>query len=79
MPAVKETTRNVFSLAVEKKSVEEGIDYLDALFSVMSECDIEPENVAKLVNKSLKQKLEIEAQRNNLLKRGTAITPSLPI
>lgn len=77
MPSIKESTKNVFSLAVEKKAIEESVEYLDALFSVMAECDIEPEYVAKLINNSLKNKLEVEARNKNLLKGERS--PVLPI
>lgn len=77
MATMKESTKNVFSLAVEKKAIEEGVDYLDALQSVMEECVIEPTYVARMINNSLKTKLEAEAREKRLLK-GQA-EPTLPV
>lgn len=68
MSKIKETTKNNFSLAVEKKAVEEDISYLEALTEVMNECDIEPVAIAKMINRSLKAKLEKEASDLNMLK-----------
>jgi hypothetical protein len=63
-----ETTKNEFSMAVEKKAVEEGISHLSALAAVMTECHIEVERVAKHINKSLKDKIEAEGLETRMLK-----------
>lgn len=77
MTKIKETTKNNFSLAVEKKSIEEGLTYLDSLSAVMEECDIEPVAISKLINRSLKDKLEKEAGDLNLLKHKREASPFL--
>lgn len=63
-----EKNKNVFSMAVEKKSQAEEISLLEALSATMEECQIEPQSTAKLVNRSLKEKLEKEAIERNLIK-----------
>lgn len=75
MTKVRDVTKNNFSLAVEKKAVEEDLTYLDALTAVMEECDLEAIGIAKLINRSLRSKLEKEACDLNLLKGGVEASP----
>lgn len=77
MTKIKDTTKNNFSLAVEKKAIEEELTYIDSLSAVMEECDIEPVAISKLVNRSLKAKLEKEAGELNLLKNKQEASPFL--
>lgn len=65
---LKLTTKNEFSLAIEQKAVNEHMTHLDALNHVMNECHIQPEDCAKLVNASLKKKIEAEALGARLIR-----------
>jgi len=58
---------NEFSLHIEQIVRDKKIRYLDAVLQYCKENFIEPEDVAKLVNKSLKDKLEINFQEDNYL------------
>jgi hypothetical protein len=58
---------NDFSLHIENIVQEKNISYIDAVLLYCKENFIEPQDVAKLVNKSLKDKLEMNFQDENLL------------
>jgi hypothetical protein len=58
---------NDFSLHIEQIVRDKKISYMDAVLQYCKENFIEPEDVAKLVNKSLKDKLEVNFQDENYL------------
>tara|TARA_Y100000310_G_scaffold146925_1_gene146224 strand:- start:1260 stop:1514 length:255 start_codon:yes stop_codon:yes gene_type:complete len=63
---------STFSLAIEKMSMESDMSYMDAIFAFCEERDIDLDVVPKLINQSLKDKLEVEARELNFLpKTGT--------
>ena len=59
---------NEFSLYIEEKVAEEAIGYMDAVIQYCNEIDIDVESVAKLINQSLKDKIQIEAEDQNYMK-----------
>lgn len=60
---------NEFSLHIEEKVAKEKIGYMDAIIDYCNNIDIDVASVASLVNQSLKDKIQIEAEEANLLKR----------
>jgi KaiC/GvpD/RAD55 family RecA-like ATPase len=58
---------NDFSMHIEQIVRDKKISYMDAVLQYCKENFIEPEDVAKLVNKSLKDKLEVNFQDENYL------------
>lgn len=58
-----------FSLYIEDKVIKDKIGYMDAIINYCNEMDIDIENIGPLVNQSLKDKLQIEAEENNLMKK----------
>lgn len=60
---------NEFSLHIEEKVIKEKLSYMDAIIAYCNEVDIDVESVANLVNKSLKDKIQIEAEENNFMKK----------
>ena len=76
LEVVTKHTKISFSLGVESIKREWELNsYVDAVFAFIDENDIEVDIVPKLINKSLKDKLELEAMELNLLPR----TGALPI
>ena len=76
LEVVTKHTKISFSLGVESIKLEwELSSYVDAVFAFIDENDIEVDIVPKLLNKSLKDKLELEAMDLNLIPR----TGALPI
>lgn len=68
-------TKKRFSEAVETLVSKNDMSYLDAMAYFVEVRKIDVRNVPKLMTDSLKQKLEAEAKRNNLLreKRGNTL------
>jgi hypothetical protein len=60
---------NEFSLYIEEKVVNNKIGYMDAVIHYCAELDIEIESISKLINQSLKDKIRLEAQEFNYLKK----------
>jgi hypothetical protein len=60
---------NEFSLYIEEKVTKEKIGYMDAIIQYCEEIDINIESISKLVNQSLKDKVQNEAEEQNYIKR----------
>ena len=63
------------NLTLEKIVKETELSYMDAVLDYARVSDIEPEAMAKMLNQSIKDKIEVEAQNLNMLKK----TGKLPI
>lgn len=60
---------NEFSLYIEEKVNKEKIGYMDAIINYCGEIDIEIESISKLINQSLKDKIRLEAEEFNYIKK----------
>lgn len=60
---------NEFSLYIEEKVIKESIGYMDAVINYCAEIDIDIESISKLINQSLKDKIRLEAEEFNYLKK----------
>ena len=60
-------TSNEFSLHIEQLVKEKRISHMDAVLEYCKENFLEPEDVAKLINKSLKEKIALNMQELNYL------------
>jgi hypothetical protein len=60
---------NEFSLHIEERVFREKIGYMDAIIQYCEEVDIDIESVSKLINQSLKDKVQIEAEEGNYFKK----------
>jgi cell division ATPase FtsA len=58
---------NDFSLHIEAIAATSKMNYMDAVLHYCKENYLEPEDVAKLINKSLKDKIEMEFRELNYL------------
>ena len=68
-------TPTKFSLLIEQMVQTKNITYMDACLEYCKEREIEPNSIARLVNKSLKQKIQMEAEQLHFLPK----TNSLPV
>ena len=68
-------TPTKFSLLIEQIVQTKNISYMDACLDYCKEKEIEPNSIARLVNKSLKQKIQMEAEELHFLPK----TNSLPV
>jgi hypothetical protein len=60
-------TANEFSLHIESIVREKKISYMDAVLDYCKENYLEPEDVSKLINKSLKDKIAMNFRELNYL------------
>jgi len=60
---------NEFSLHIEERVIKERIGYMDAVIQYCAEIDIDVESVAGLINQSLKDKIRVEAEENNYIRK----------
>jgi cell division ATPase FtsA len=60
-------TANEFSMHIEYMVREKKINHMDAVLEYCKENYIEPEDVASLINKSLKDKIEMDFRELNYL------------
>ena len=68
-------TPTKFSTIIEEMVQEKRLTYIDACLEYCSEKNIEPESLGRLVNKSLKQKIQVEAESLHFLPK----TSTLPV
>jgi hypothetical protein len=60
---------NEFSLYIEERVLREKIGHMDAVIKYCDEIDIDVESVAKLINQSLKEKIQVEAEDQNYMRK----------
>ena len=60
---------NEFSLYIEERVAKEKLGYMDAVIQYCGEVDIDVESISKLINQSLKDKIQIEAEDGNYFKK----------
>ena len=60
-------TANEFSLYIEQLAQQNKITYMDAILEYCQENMLEPEDISSLINKSLKDKLEMDFRELNYL------------
>ncbi len=60
-------TSKTFSLEIEKMAKEKNLTHMDAVVEYCRIKGIEPESVARLISKSLKEKIEANARDLNFL------------
>ena len=68
-------TPTKFSLLIEQIVQTKNISYMDACLEYCKEKELETNSIARLVNKSLKQKIQMEAEQLHFLPK----TNSLPV
>lgn len=60
---------NDFSLFIEDKARNSKLSYLDIVLDYCKENDIDPDSLKSLINQQLKDKIRIDAEESNLMKR----------
>lgn len=69
------SSSNTFSLYIEERVAKEKISYMDAIIAYCEEQDIDIESIKPLVNKSLKQKIHVEAEEKNYFRNKKGKLP----
>jgi hypothetical protein len=60
---------NEFSLYIEERVVKDSFGYMDAIIQYCGYVDIVVESISKLINQSLKDKVQLEAEEGNYFKK----------
>jgi hypothetical protein len=68
------STANEFSLFIETLANEKRITKMDAILEYCNENFIDPVDVVPHINKSLKDKIELELQNEGKLPKGTTVS-----
>ena len=63
------------NLTIEQIVKDTELSYMEAVLDYAKKSELEPEAMAKMLNQSVKDKIEVEAQKLHLLKR----TAKLPL
>ncbi len=58
---------------IEEMVIEKHVTYMDACLEYCKNNNIEPESLGRLVNKALKQKIQVEAENLNFLKKSSTL------
>lgn len=66
-------TANEFSLHIESIVRQKRMNYMDAVLEYCKENFLEPEDVASLINKSLKDKIEMDFRELNYLPKQATL------
>lgn len=66
-------TKKRFSEAVEKIVLGKNMSWMDGVIKVCEDNGIDPSEVNRLLSESIKQKIEAEAMRLNLIPRGNEL------
>lgn len=61
-----------FSLEIEKYVLENRCNYIEAIISYCEENEIELETVSKLISRPLKERLKVNAESLNFLKKTSS-------
>ena len=65
-----------FALEIEEIVKSKKISYMDAVVLYCEDNDVDTGTISSLINKSLKEKIQMEAEKLNLVeKSGTATLP----
>jgi len=70
-------TPTEFSQFIEKQAITSGHNYMDCLIEFCQRNDIDIESVGKLITRSLKEKVRVEATARNMLTAKKAPTKLL--
>jgi len=71
----KFNTANEFSLFIEELVLAKKLSYMEAIISYCEDADIDVESIKSLVNKSLKEKIQCEAEELNYFRRKAGKLP----
>ena len=63
------------NLNIEQLVKDKGLPYMEAVLHYAETSELEPEAIAKMLNQSIKDKIEVEAQELHMLKQ----TGKLPL
>ena len=66
-------TPTKFSTMIEEMVLNKKVTYMDACLEYCKENNVEPESIGRLVNKSLKQQIQVEAELLHFLPKSSTL------
>jgi hypothetical protein len=60
---------NEFSIYIEEQVKEKKCGYMEAILNYCDEKDLDPQNISSLISQSLKDKVRVEAEELNYIKK----------
>lgn len=66
-------TASQFSLFIEQMASEKRMTHMDAVLKYCEDNFIEPDEIKSLINKTLKDKIEVDMQEANLLPKQATL------
>ena len=66
-------TPTKFSTLIEEMVQEKHLSYMDACLEYCKDNNVEPESLGRLVNKALKQKIQVEAENLKFLQKSSSL------
>jgi hypothetical protein len=67
-------TKQELAIRAERLVRSDHLTYVEAIIHICNELDVDLEDIAKMVSGPLKDKLEAEARRSNILPRSTTVS-----
>lgn len=59
---------NEFSIYIDEMRLKHDISYMDAVINYCNEKDIDIDSIGPLINQKLREKIQIEAEQENMIK-----------
>lgn len=66
-------TSNEFSLFIEQTAKDKRMSHMDAVLQYCKDNFLEPEDITSLINKSLKDKIEMDFREANMLPKQATL------
>lgn len=68
-------TATEFSIFIEQRAITDGQSLMDTIIAYCDEKDIEIDSVGKMISKSLKEKIRVEAVDLNMMRQEEGVLP----
>ncbi len=59
---------NEFSIYIDEMRLKHDLSYMDAVINYCNEKDIDIDSIGPLINQKLREKIQIEAEQENMIK-----------
>ena len=59
---------NEFSIYIDEVRLKQDLSYMDAVINYCNEKDIDIDSIGPLINQKLREKIQIEAEQENMIK-----------
>lgn len=67
-------TKQELAIRTERLVRSDNLTYIEAIIQICNDLDVDPEDIAKMVTGPLKDKVENEAMKSNILPRSNTVS-----